>query len=155
MNIQKNLIILPFRGVAKVVSRIVRDDEIAGSSPVTSTKKAAENKLFWLVFGCFSIYFPQNRLFSVDHMFAYFLLFGGFSITFSQSFWKSLFFAFCDAIFEGWQIVFCQSSLFYHPDKLEFDYLQKYFGSNPSTRISFIISLNSFGSKSSLIQNTS
>ena len=38
-HLQKNLIILPFRGVAKVVSRIVRDDEIAGSSPVTSTKK--------------------------------------------------------------------------------------------------------------------
>ena len=45
-HLQKNLIILPFRGVAKVVSRIVRDDEIAGSSPVTSTKKTAENKLF-------------------------------------------------------------------------------------------------------------
>ena len=39
-HLQKNLIFLPFRGVAKVVSRIVRDDEIAGSSPVTSTKLA-------------------------------------------------------------------------------------------------------------------
>ena len=38
-HLQKNRIFLPFRGVAKVVSRIVRDDEIAGSSPVTSTKK--------------------------------------------------------------------------------------------------------------------
>ena len=38
-HLQKNLIFLPYRGVAKVVSRIVRDDEIAGSSPVTSTKK--------------------------------------------------------------------------------------------------------------------
>ena len=28
------------RGVAKVVSRVVRDDEIAGSSPVTSTNLA-------------------------------------------------------------------------------------------------------------------
>ena len=45
-HLQKNSIFLPFRGVAKVVSRIVRDDEIAGSSPVTSTKKTAENKLF-------------------------------------------------------------------------------------------------------------
>ena len=33
-------------------------------------QKTAENKPFWLVFGCFSIYFSQNRLFSVDHMFA-------------------------------------------------------------------------------------
>ena len=38
-HLQKNRIFLPHRGVAKVVSRIVRDDEIAGSSPVTSTKK--------------------------------------------------------------------------------------------------------------------
>ena len=82
-HLQKNLIILPFRGVAKVVSRIVRDDEIAGSSPVTSTKKTAENKLFWLVFGCFYIYFSQNRLFSVDHMFAWFW---GFLLDFSWLF---------------------------------------------------------------------
>ena len=45
-HLQKNRIFLLHRGVAKVVSRIVRDDEIAGSSPVTSTKKTAENKLF-------------------------------------------------------------------------------------------------------------
>ena len=35
-------------------------------------QKTAENKLFLLVFGCFSIYFSQNRMFSVDHMFAWF-----------------------------------------------------------------------------------
>ena len=35
-------------------------------------QKTAENKPFWLVFGCFSICFSQNRLFSVDHMFALF-----------------------------------------------------------------------------------
>ena len=45
-HLQKNLIILPFRGVAKVVSRIVRDDEIAGSSPVTSTKKQPKTSYF-------------------------------------------------------------------------------------------------------------
>ena len=33
-------------------------------------QKTAENKLFWLVFGCFSICFSQKRLFSIDHMFA-------------------------------------------------------------------------------------
>ena len=43
-HLQKNLIILPFRGVAKVVSRIVRDDEIAGSSPVTSTISSVHNE---------------------------------------------------------------------------------------------------------------
>ena len=46
-------------------------------------QKTAENKLFWLVFGCFSIYFPQNLLFSVNHMFAWFL---GFLLDFSWLF---------------------------------------------------------------------
>ena len=46
-------------------------------------QKTAENKLFWLVFGCFSIYFSQNRLFSVDHMFAWFW---GFLLDFSWLF---------------------------------------------------------------------
>ena len=45
-HLQKNSIFLPFRGVAKVVSRIVRDDEIAGSSPVTSTKKQPKTSHF-------------------------------------------------------------------------------------------------------------
>ena len=54
-HLQKNRIFLPFRGVAKVVSRIVRDDEIAGSSPVTSTKKQPKTSyfdLFSAVFLC-------------------------------------------------------------------------------------------------------
>ncbi len=45
-HLQKNRIFLPHRGVAKVVSRIVRDDEIAGSSPVTSTKKQPKSSRF-------------------------------------------------------------------------------------------------------------
>ena len=54
-HLQKNQIFLPHRGVAKVVSRIVRDDEIAGSSPVTSTKKQPKTSyfdLFSAVFLC-------------------------------------------------------------------------------------------------------
>ena len=64
-HLQKNRIFLLHRGVAKVVSRIVRDDEIAGSSPVTSTKKqpkTSHNSLFSAVFlyifhkiGCFQL----------------------------------------------------------------------------------------------------
>ena len=74
-------------------------------------QKTAENKLFWLVFGCFSICFSQNRLFSVDHMFALiFNLWTAFLPWFSLCFKKSLFFAYCDANFEGWQITFCQPS---------------------------------------------
>ena len=69
-HLQKNLIILPFRGVAKVVSRIVRDDEIAGSSPVTSTKKQPKTSYFDLFSAVFLYVFHKNRLFSVDHMFA-------------------------------------------------------------------------------------
>ncbi len=45
-HLQKIEYFLPFRGVAKVVSRIVRDDEIAGSSPVTSTKKQPKSSHF-------------------------------------------------------------------------------------------------------------
>ena len=66
-------------------------------------QKTAENKLFWLVFGCFSIYFPQNWMFSVDHMFA--LISNPwtvFSPCFSLCFKKSLFFAYSDAIFAFW-----------------------------------------------------
>ena len=52
-HLQKNRIFLPFRGVAKVVSRIVRDDEIAGSSPVTSTKKQPKTSYFDLFSAAF------------------------------------------------------------------------------------------------------
>ena len=105
-HLQKNLIILPFRGVAKVVSRIVRDDEIAGSSPVTSTKKQPKISHFWLIFGCFSICFSQNRLFSVDHMFALISnLWTVVSSHFFLCFEKPLFFVFCDANFEGWRLL--------------------------------------------------
>ena len=64
-HLQKNRIFLPHRGVAKVVSRIVRDDEIAGSSPVTSTKKQPKTSYFDL----FSAVFL-----SVFHKIGYFRL---------------------------------------------------------------------------------
>ena len=64
-HLQKNRIFLPHRGVAKVVSRIVRDDEIAGSSPVTSTKKQPKTSHFDL----FSAVFL-----SVFHKIGYFQL---------------------------------------------------------------------------------
>ena len=86
-------------------------------------QKTAENKLFWLVFGCFSIYFLQNRLFLVDHMFALISnLWTVFSPWFSLCFKKPLFFAYCDANFEGWQF-FSVSPRSYHLDKLEFVFL--------------------------------
>ena len=58
-HLQKNLIFLPFRGVAKVVSRIVRDDEIAGSSPVTSTKKQPKTSYFDLFSAVFLYIFHK------------------------------------------------------------------------------------------------
>ena len=58
-HLQKNRIFLPFRGVAKVVSRIVRDDEIAGSSPVTSTKKQPKTSHFDLFSAVFLYIFHK------------------------------------------------------------------------------------------------
>ena len=64
-HLQKNLIILPFRGVAKVVSRIVRDDEIAGSSPVTSTKKQPKTSYFDLFSAVFLYIFHKIGCFQL------------------------------------------------------------------------------------------
>ena len=64
-HLQKNLIILPFRGVAKVVSRIVRDDEIAGSSPVTSTKKQPKTSYFDLFSAVFLYILLKNDSFGL------------------------------------------------------------------------------------------
>ena len=64
-HLQKNLIILPFRGVAKVVSRIVRDDEIAGSSPVTSTKKQPKTSHFDLFSAVFLYIFHKIGCFQL------------------------------------------------------------------------------------------
>ena len=64
-HLQKNLIILPFRGVAKVVSRIVRDDEIAGSSPVTSTKKQPKTSYFNLFSAVFLYIFHKIGCFQL------------------------------------------------------------------------------------------
>ena len=58
-HLQKNRIFLPHRGVAKVVSRIVRDDEIAGSSPVTSTKKQPKTSHFDLLSAVFLYVFQK------------------------------------------------------------------------------------------------
>ena len=62
-HLQKNRIFLPHRGVAKVVSRIVRDDEIAGSSPVTSTKKQPKTSHFDLFSAVFLYVFHKNGYF--------------------------------------------------------------------------------------------
>ena len=64
-HLQKNLIFLPFRGVAKVVSRIVRDDEIAGSSPVTSTKKQPKTSYFYLFSAVFLYIFHKIGCFQL------------------------------------------------------------------------------------------
>ena len=64
-HLQKNLIFLPFRGVAKVVSRIVRDDEIAGSSPVTSTKKQPKTSHFDLFSAVFLYIFHKIGYFQL------------------------------------------------------------------------------------------
>ena len=64
-HLQKNLITLPFRGVAKVVSRIVRDDEIAGSSPVTSTKKQPKISHFDLFLAAFLYIFHKISYFQL------------------------------------------------------------------------------------------
>ena len=64
-HLQKNPIFLPFRGVAKVVSRIVRDDEIAGSSPVTSTKKQPKTSYFDLFSAVFLYIFHKIGCFQL------------------------------------------------------------------------------------------
>ena len=64
-HLQKNRIFLPFRGVAKVVSRIVRDDEIAGSSPVTSTKKQPKTSYFYLFSAVFLYIFHKIGCFQL------------------------------------------------------------------------------------------
>ena len=64
-HLQKNLIFLPYRGVAKVVSRIVRDDEIAGSSPVTSTKKQPKISNFDLFSAVFLYIFHKIGCFQL------------------------------------------------------------------------------------------
>ena len=64
-HLQKNLIFLPYRGVAKVVSRIVRDDEIAGSSPVTSTKKQPKTSYFDLFSAVFLYIFHKIGCFQL------------------------------------------------------------------------------------------
>ena len=64
-HLQKNRIFLPFRGVAKVVSRIVRDDEIAGSSPVTSTKKQPKTSYFDLFSAVFLYIFHKIGYFQL------------------------------------------------------------------------------------------
>ena len=84
-HLQKNRIFLPHRGVAKVVSRIVRDDEIAGSSPVTSTKKQPKTShfdLFSAVFLCLLHKFIRFQLTtcSPDFLAFYWIFHGFFSI---------------------------------------------------------------------------
>ena len=84
-HLQKNLIFLPFRGVAKVVSRIVRDDEIAGSSPVTSTKKQPKTSYFNLFSAVFLYIFHKIGCFqlttcSPDFLAFYWIFHGFFSI---------------------------------------------------------------------------
>ena len=84
-HLQKNRIFLPFRGVAKVVSRIVRDDEIAGSSPVTSTKKQPEISHFDLFSAVFLYIFHKIGCFqlttcSPDFLAFYWIFHGFFSI---------------------------------------------------------------------------
>ena len=100
-HLQKNSIFLPFRGVAKVVSRIVRDDEIAGSSPVTSTKKQPKTSYFDLFSAVFLYIFHKIGCFQLTTCLpdfgAFCWIFHGFFIVFL----KSLFFAYCDANFEG------------------------------------------------------
>ena len=64
-HLQKNRIFLPHRGVAKVVSRIVRDDEIAGSSPVTSTKKQPKTSYFYLFSAVFLYIFHKIGCFQL------------------------------------------------------------------------------------------
>ena len=85
-HLQKNLIILPFRGVAKVVSRIVRDDEIAGSSPVTSTKKQPKTSYFDLFSAVFLYTFHKIGSFQLTTCSLIFGLFIEFFMAFSQVF---------------------------------------------------------------------
>ena len=84
-----------------MVSRIVRDDEIAGSSPVTSTKKQPKTSHFDLFSAVFLYIFHKIGYFQLTTCLPYFSDFIGFFIAFSQLFGKSLFFVFCDANFEG------------------------------------------------------
>ena len=62
-HLQKNQIFLPHRGVAKVVSRIVRDDEIAGSSPVTSTKNSQKQAILTCFRLFFYLFFTKSAIF--------------------------------------------------------------------------------------------
>ena len=85
-HLQKNSIFLPHRGVAKVVSRIVRDDEIAGSSPVTSTKKQPKTSYFNLFSAVFLYIFHKIGCFQLTTCSPDFLAFIGLFMAFSQSF---------------------------------------------------------------------
>ena len=75
-HLQKNRIFLPHRGVAKVVSRIVRDDEIAGSSPVTSTKKQPKTSHFDLFSAVFLYIFHKIGYFQLTTCLPLFRTFG-------------------------------------------------------------------------------
>ena len=84
-----------------MVSRIVRDDEIAGSSPVTSTKKQPKTSYFDLFSAVFICILLKNDSFWSDHMFAQISnLWTAFYRDFSFVA-KNLFFAYYDANFEG------------------------------------------------------
>ena len=75
-HLQKNRIFLPHRGVAKVVSRIVRDDEIAGSSPVTSTKNQPKTSYFDLFSAVFLYIFHKFGYFRLTTCLPWFRTFG-------------------------------------------------------------------------------
>ena len=81
-HLQKNRIFLLHRGVAKVVSRIVRDDEIAGSSPVTSTKKQPKTSHFDLFSAVFLYIFHKIACFQLTtcltDFWAFYWIFHGF-----------------------------------------------------------------------------
>ena len=85
-HLQKNLIFLPFRGVAKVVSRIVRDDEIAGSSPVTSTKKQPKTSYFYLFSAVFLYIFHKIGCFQLTTCLPIFCFLGDFPLLFLNPF---------------------------------------------------------------------
>ena len=121
-HLQKNRIFLPHRGVAKVVSRIVRDDEIAGSSPVTSTKKQPKTSYFDLFLAVFLCLLHKIGCFQLTTCLPYF-----FRFLLNFSWLSSIILKIPFSLISATQILRADRcilpalALYHHLDKLEFD----------------------------------
>ena len=84
--------------------RFVWEQDVAGSNPVIPTKKQPKTSYFYLFSAVFLYIFHEIGCFQLTtclpNFFAFYWIFHCFFIVF----WKSLFFAYCIANFEGWPL---------------------------------------------------